>query len=305
MAYERVDRMKAAPLMLVAVMAMAASAHSQEEDATTPGDSTVAPVAPTATARIIGNIPDGTPPPPQPPKPKYIVPTKDILATTTQQQGGRTITLNRIQPIALPPPPEPAPPSDGFDNAALRERLAENRAEQPKTDLILLSATIYRSQNGPPRSLVRYWAGGKGGQIAFWSSADFALISGIHCFSDSAATMHGLIMAWGYVDTSLMAARFAARGREYHAPDIPAFPDGPATFAIVGEQPADEILVSIQSLHDLYNSEYARLKTAMEGRERARIEREAYLKANPPQPKDITLNYWRVEKPAPVKGANK
>jgi hypothetical protein len=102
-----------------------------------------------------------------------------------------------------------------------------------------------------------------------------------------------------------MAARFAARGREYHAPDIPAFPDGPATFAIVGEQPADEILVSIQSLHDLYNSEYARLKTAMEGRERARIEREAYLKANPPQPKDITLNYWRVEKPAPVKGANK
>jgi hypothetical protein len=43
----------------------------------------------------------------------------------------------------------------------------------------------------------------------------------------------------------------------------------------------------------------------LEGRECARIEREAYLKANPPQPKDITLNYWRVEKPAPVKGANK
>jgi hypothetical protein len=38
----------------------------------------------------------------------------------------------------------------------------------------------------------------------------------------------------------------------------------------------------IQSLHDLYNNEYARLKTAYEGRERARIEREAYLKANPP-----------------------
>ena len=64
-------------------------------------------------------------------------------------------------------------------------------------------------------------------------------------------------------------------------------------------------MVSIQSLHDLYNSEYARLKTALEGRERARIEREAYLKANPPQPKDIVLNFWRTEKPAPVKGANK
>ncbi|MCX6866886.1 MAG: hypothetical protein NTV46_11850, partial [Verrucomicrobia bacterium] len=104
--------------MLVAVMAMAASAHSQEEDATTPGDSTVAPVVPPVAARIIGNIPDGTPPLPQPPKPKFIVPAKDILATTTQQQGGRTITLNRIKPIALPPPPEPAPPSADFDNAA-------------------------------------------------------------------------------------------------------------------------------------------------------------------------------------------
>ena len=103
-----------------------------------------------------------------------------------------------------------------------------------------------------------------------------------------------------------MAAIRAAHGREYHAPNIPAFPDGPTTFTIVGEQPADpSVLVPIQSLHDLYNSEYARLKTALEGRERARIEREAYLKANPPQPKDITLNFWRTEKPAPVKGANK
>jgi hypothetical protein len=296
--------MKPIPLVFVAVMALATSVRSQEEEAAPSGGSPVPPAIPTA-ARIIGNIPDGTPPLPQPPKPKFIVPARDILATTTQQQGGRTITLNRIKPIALPPPPEPAPPSADFDNTALRERLAENRAEQPKTDLIFLSATVYRSQNVPPRSLVRYWAGGKGGQIAFWSSADFALISGIHCFSDSAATIHSLLMGWGYIDTSLMADRFAAHGREYHAPDIPSFPDGPATFTIVGEQPADEILFSIQSLHDLYNSEYARLKTAMEGRERARIEREAYLKANPPQPKDIVLNFWRTEKPAPVKGANK
>ena len=296
------------PLLFSLLVALVGSAlvRSQDVPVVETSESAAVPVAiPTAAARIIGNIPDGTPPLPQPPKPKFIVPARDILATTTQQQGGRTITLNRIKPIALPPPPEPAPPSADFDNAAFRERMAENRAEQPKTDLILLSATVYRSQNVPPRSLVRYWAGGKGGQIAFWSSADFALISGIHCFSDSAATIHSLLMGWGYVDTSLMAAKFAAHGREYHAPDIPSFPDGPATFTIVGEQPADEILFSIQSLHDLYNSEYARLKTAMEGRERARIEREAYLKANPPQPKNITLNYWRVEKTAPVKGANK
>jgi hypothetical protein len=65
-------------------------------------------------------------------------------------------------------------------------------------------------------------------------------------------------------------------------------------------------LVVIQSLHDVYNRELERLRTAYEGRERARIEREEYLKPNPPQPKDITLNFWRTEKPvANGKGVSK
>ena len=38
-------------------------------------------------ARIIGDIPDGTPPPPEPPKPKFIVPTKDILESKTSQEA--------------------------------------------------------------------------------------------------------------------------------------------------------------------------------------------------------------------------
>jgi hypothetical protein len=51
-------------------------------------------------------------------------------------------------------------------------------------------------------------------------------------------------------------------------------------------------------LHELYNKELTTLRTAYEGRQRARIEREEHLKENPPQPKDITLNFWRTETPA-------
>ncbi|MEI6607902.1 MAG: hypothetical protein WCP35_21580, partial [Verrucomicrobiota bacterium] len=54
----------------------------------------VAPVASPTTACILGDLPDSTPPPPQPPKPIFVVPAKDILTTATQQQCGRTITLN-------------------------------------------------------------------------------------------------------------------------------------------------------------------------------------------------------------------
>jgi hypothetical protein len=82
-------------------------------------------------------------------------------------------------------------------------------------------------------------------------------------------------------------------------PQIPDFADGKASFSITSDKQAPAAtLLTIQSLHDIYNSDYKRLKTAYEGREQARLEREAELKANPPRPQNITLNFWRTEKSA-------
>ena len=254
---------------------------------------------PTA-ARVLGNIPDGTPPPPAPPKPKLAISNKDVLQTTTHEQGGRTITIRKIKPIALPPPPAPVVPQASAElDGEFRAKLAEYRAAHPRSELLFLGATVFRSKDSPPRTLVRFWPMGKGEEITFWSSADFALIAGgIQSYVDTAGDTHSLFMAWGNVDIDRMTDLLASRGREYDAPDMPEFAEGKATFKVTGGQPAPEDLVAIQSLHDLYNTEYTRLLTAYQGRERARIEREAYLKAHPPQPKDITLNYWRTEKPA-------
>ena len=105
---------------------------------------------------------------------------------------------------------------------------------------------------------------------------------------------------WGVSEIETRTALQNELGPE--SPQIPDFPAGKATFHIVSGNPGKQTLASIQSLHDLYNSEYDRLKTACEGRERAQREHEAELKANPPKPKDIILNYWRTEKPAAEKG---
>lgn len=280
------------------LLAFASFVHSQDEVGTLSVESTTEPAAPTA-ARIIGNIPDGTPPPPAPPKPEFIVPAKDILDTTTHEQEGRTITIRQIKPIALPPPPPPAETTVAEADAEFSQRLAEYREAHPKNELLFLGATVFRSKDSPPRTLVRYWPAGTGESVTFWSSADFALIAGaIQSFVDSAGETHSMIMGWGNVDIDRMSELRAAKGLEYDAPDMPDFPEGKATYQIVGNQPTAEELVAIQSLHDLYNSEFERLKTAYEGREKARIQREAELKANPPKPQDITLNYWRTEKPA-------
>jgi hypothetical protein len=278
-------------------------AGTQEEVSSTSSEAAQAPIS----ARILGEIPDGTSPPPQPPKPEYRIADRDVLATATHEQGGRTITIRQIKPIALPPPPAPVEAVPAEMDAEFSQRLAEYRENHPKSRLLFLGATVFRSKDCPPRTLVRYWPGGNGGNITFWSSADFALIAGgINSFADAAGDTHHLLMGWGNVDIDRMSELYAAKGREYDAPDMPEFPDGKATFEIIGEQPAAEELVAVQSLHDIYNSEKERLKTAYEGRERASIEREEYLKANPPQPKNITLNYWRTEKPATnAKGAGK
>ncbi len=284
-------------LPLFAILIIAASAAfvtAQDESVATP-----------AAARILGDIPDGTPPPPAPPKPDFVIPERDILDTKTHEQGGRTITIQQIKPIALPPPPPPAEPTTAAQDAEFSERLAEYRSEHPTHELLFLGATVFRSKDSPPRTLVRWWPQGGGGSITFWSSADFALIAGgINSFSDNAGNVHSLLMGWGNVDIDRMSELQAAKGIEYDAPELPDFPAGNATYQLTGSQPAAEDLAAIQALHDLYNNNLAELKTAYQGRELARIEREAYLKAHPPQPKNITLNYWRTEKPAATgKGA--
>ena len=286
--------MKPTPLAFLAIIAFTAPVQSQDENLTIPTES----ASPTA-ARILGEIPDGTPPPPEPPKPEFRIPKRDILDTATHEQGGRTVTIRQIKPIALPPPPPPVEPLSPEASAAFRERVAEYREEHPKSGLLFLSATVFRSKDSPPRTLVRYWPEGGLEDITFWSSADFALIvGGINSFVDAAANTHYLLMGWGNVDIDRMSELQAAKGRQYDAPVMPEFTEGKASFQMVGKQPAAEDIVPIQALHDLYNSEHARLLTAFDGREKARTDHETYLKANPPRPKDITLNYWRIEKPA-------
>ena len=296
--------MKPIPLLFLATAACLAPILSQDAKDSLPEETAATPTA----ARILGSIPDGTPPPPEPPKPKYIVSATDVLESKSIQQGGRTITVRKINPIALPPPPPPVEPLSPEARSAFREKVAAYRESHPRTKMAFLSATVFRSKDSPPRTLVRCWPEGKRETITYWSSADFGLISGIHAFVDGTGTNHALLMGWGYVDLETMSEMQAARLKAYAASAIPEFPEGKASFEITGTPVAAEDLAPIQALHDLYNSEYACLKSAFEGRESARIEREAYLKAHPPQPKNITLNYWSVDSPpekTEVKGGAK
>ncbi|MGL4398226.1 MAG: hypothetical protein ACRCXD_00025, partial [Luteolibacter sp.] len=211
--------MKPIQLSILALMTSYLPVLSQDAAGESPEEQAVSPT----TARILGSVPDGTPPPPEPPKPKFIVPAKDVLESKSIQQGGRTITVRKINPIALPPPPPPPEPLTPEAQAAYRERVAAYREAHPRTKMAFLSATIFRSSDSPPRTLVRCWPEGKREMITFWSSANFGLIAGIHSFADSTGTQHNMLMGWGYADVESMDEINPARLQAYGATAPPPF----------------------------------------------------------------------------------
>lgn len=105
-------------------------------------------------------------------------------------------------------------------------------------------------------------------------------------------------MVWSIHDTNRFAKRMAEVGREYTPPTIPDLPSDQAAFIISDGEPDEDLLMAITSLHEILNHDGQELREAYDGRTRAAEERRRLMETNPPQPKDIILNYWRIEKPA-------
>ncbi len=215
--------MKTIPLVLIALLALAASVQSQDPD------STSAPVAVPTSARILGDIPDGSPPPPQPPKPVFTVAAGDILATSVQQQGGRTITIQRIKPIALPPAPMAAAQVD-INDPAIQESIAAVREDSPNEEFLCVAATVFRFKDASARSLVSVWLDGKGEPVTFWSTADFGYLSGCSSYIGSDGITRSLLLLLSTVELDQASALLATHDGEYDPPDISVDPAGQGGF---------------------------------------------------------------------------
>ena len=93
-------------------------------------------------------------------------------------------------------------------------------------------------------------------------------------------------------------ALLESHGYTMELPEGPEFPADRVAYAVTDGDTSDEDgMAFIEGIHQLYNNEKDRLAAAYEGREQARKEREAYLKANPPQPQDGKLRFWTGRRP--------
>jgi len=156
--------------------------------------------------------------------------------------------------------------------------------KQSHTTSLFLSASVVDHR----ATLLRWWEGGK--EYQAWSNLDFKYLTGFASFSKGE---RHFVTFMGVGDVS------SASLREESMFGIPAdLPTGAPDFRMIqGAAGESEGYDAIVALHELYATDGQRLRVAYELRKTRQRAAEAELRANPPIPKDIVLNFWKVEPP--------
>ena len=258
-------------------------------------------------ATITGKIADGTPSPPSPPP---VLPDFNVKSTVVREidvveappmsglplvEGTITVTAHLVEDPKLPDPPPPPVPSG---NSRLNLRLQEPAENEEWSGFVFVSATVYDHS----RTLLRCHPNGNvKKEITVWSNLDFNHFSGFSTFevkaADGKVRRYNLMMGVGDEDTQKRAELLAKHGREYDPPEIPALPDGKPAYVIVDTAPDAGAVQLVEDLHELYRCEGTRMKAAYEARIIEEAKQRAYYLANPPVPKDVTVNFWERDHP--------
>lgn len=233
---------------------------------------------------IVGELSDGTPPQIAP-KPE--LPPVVIRETKIVQLPDRQLTIHRVADPGLPDPRPKIPERqelseeeiEAFRNSPAVQLWVEEAA---KTSHLFISATVIDGR----ATFLRWWH--DGAEYQAWSNADWMILTGFAECQKGDKRFVSLLMA-GRMNSANLPA-----DSPYRIPDD--LPAEPGSYRITkGDLTDTEAYEGIAALHELYRSDYTRLKQAYELRVQRRREREAALRANPPVPEDIVLRYWKIE----------
>ena len=200
-----------------------------------------------------------------------------------------------------PPPPLPALPSD---DPAVVARLAELSEQYAGTQLVFLSAEVHDHN----RTFLTIYPNGKhAGAVTAWSNLDFNHFSGFSTFRvkdgiDGTPHDIALLMGIGNTDKQRLGRLAKRSGRDHDVPKIPEIPDlaaGGPSFIVVEGDAGSPAMDTMEQIHDLYRKEGSRMEAAHRARQQDRAKRKAYMLANPPKPKDVTIQFWKRNNPSP------
>jgi hypothetical protein len=285
------------------------NASGQAEIETTPKAATKWDV------KILGPISDGKPPAP--------TVTPEPIDFTVKSSHTSRMEITKVPEMPdLPPIPgtinvtvqvvedpqllDPLPPLPTLppDNPAVLAQLSELTEKHRDSQLIYVSATVYDNN----RTFLTIYPNGKSdGSVTAWSNLNFNHFSGFTTFrvKDAIdATLHdfALLMGIGNTeseDSEELAKNSRTENDSLKIPEMPDITKGGPSFIVVEGAADSPAMDTLEQIHDLYRNEGARMEEAYHAREKAQAERRAYLLANPPKPKEVTIQFWKRNNPSP------
>lgn len=249
--------------------------------------------------RLTSPVADGSPPEPEELEPRIIHSTDDVWNTKVSELGDRLVISHRVAPIDLPPLPEKSPAPALMEDVDSNLTPEDSTPEDKTFSYIFIGASTYEFADSPDeaRSFVQLWIRQGEKPVSLWTNANFLWLGGFSEFATGTRS-HSMILASSAVKLDRLADfESSVPRREGHPVPPPFKPGEPARYVIVDGSPTQEELAPLEALLALLNQpeERERLKSAHEGRLRAAEERAAFLKANPPEKKDIILRHWRMD----------
>jgi len=230
--------------------------------------------------------------------------------TRTVQKEGHRVTINRVEPPRLKVAPKPT----SLDREATRtwteEEWAAMVAAQPEQQSISLSVTVFGEEYSKilwrkPRDTEERSKEAPE-EFEIWTNLNLNYLRPIGSFDRD----HVVYSYMGFTDTitredeAWRRAYAKERGYDYESrwqsPPV-RFTDGTAEYVVVEAEERripPKLYQQMDALFGHYLENEERFKTEFLNNEALRKAKEAYLKENPPEPKDVIINHWPISEGA-------
>lgn len=223
-----------------------------------------------------------------------------ILDSQEVDLGPRSIIYNRVATPDLLPQQEPvkSPVAESIASVPTAEEIAAfERWQQMHHVTLFLSCTVYED------SLTEVHVWHEQSQISFWTTINFHYLSQITSL-ETEDTYYFLLMGLGdstREEFDRNNAFLLDQGRPELVRVWPVLSPSSTSskWEIVSGDPAPpEVIRAIEDLHNYFDANRNNLINQYTQREAERVARQAWQKANPPQPVDTVIEFFPIQSAA-------
>lgn len=229
-------------------------------------------------------------------------------ASRTVQKEGHRVTINRVEPPQLRAVPAPLSSASDAKRTWTEEEWAAMIAAQPEHQSISLSVTVFGEEYSkilwrkPRETEERRKEAPE--EFEIWTNVNLNYLRPISTF-----TVERDNVVYDYMGFTSTITREAEawrrtyakeRGYDYESrwqtPPV-RFTDGTAEYVVVEPEERripPELYQQMDALFRHYLENEERFKAEFLRSEALRKAKEAYLKENPPEPKDVIINHWPI-----------